>query len=183
MTDDAPGKEAKLFALGLAEYARRLERSPSAGEEDAGTEQKLAERFVRRPAELLRGPERPLMPALAPYLAAAGLIALGGIAFAVYVFQSGPSPDWSVAVAAPKAEAALTSFAPKSAQEQLEERAALAEDEAAVEPLTPADSWAGTVEAFKVLAGSKAAPQEAKAQTAAAGDFLRAVEAWQKRAR
>ena len=98
--DAAAGIGAHFLALGLTEYARQLESLPDAGDGDGAAG--LAERFSGAAGGQGRMPERRLKSALTPYLAAGGLIVLAGIGLVVYVLDSGPLPDWSIARASPE---------------------------------------------------------------------------------
>jgi hypothetical protein len=177
------GPDLRLFTGGLTDYARLA----ADDEEYDGTEQRLAERFASRPPEPVQVPERPMMQALIPYLAAAGFFIFAGAGSAIYFFKSG-SPDWggsgsarAVIVSEPKIDSALTSFVPKTIQGPSEERAAPAEEEADETPV-PAQSvtWAETVDTFKALAAAKPPAGSAKSDNANPASLLKAVEAWHK---
>jgi hypothetical protein len=182
------GPDLRLFTGGLTDYAR-LANGTIDDEDYDGTEQRLAERFASRPPEPVHIPERPMMQALIPYLAAAGFFVFAGAGSAIYFFKSG-SPDWGVSgsaravvVTSPKIDSALTAFVPKTPiPEPVEERATVAEEEAGETP-APARTWSATVDTFKALAATKPPSGPAKSDNSNTTSLLKAVEAWNKSGR
>jgi hypothetical protein len=181
---------------GLLESLEAATAALNSENEDIAASQRLAERFVRQPAQVQQAARRQ-PAALRPYIIAAAFMMCAGGGVAGYFLEAAGEPKRAAdgvaraAAIAPAAAEPLDSFSfdeqdappqrafipslPAEGQpvstEPGGQRAALASDEDA------AGSWASTVETLRQLANSRQQTQEGQPHKA---QLLQQLETWRK---